>query len=144
MPRSGRAGHWEDLSHDYGDFEFTYRIRQAGYRILIHRSSIVDQSVGDAKYFEILGWHVVSTNHPAARRYLYFRNLFYFWLYLYPKRQPLGFSIWILYRISITLLKILLLENNQGSKIAACFRGALDGARKRVNRAYAQPSAEPH
>ena len=137
MPRCAGSHYWSDFNLDYGDFEFTYRIRRAGYKSIVHLSSIVEQAVGNAKPIEIFGRPIVSTNHPAGRRYLMFRNLLYFWLYLYPKPQPLGFGLWFSYRFGITILKILLMEDNRARKMAACFQGALDGLRKRLDHAHA-------
>ena len=136
MPRHGRNGYWEDLGHDYGDVEFSHRIRRAGYRVLIHRESLVDQLVGESKEMEILGLKLLSTNHPPGRRYLYFRNLLYFWLYLYPRRRPIRFTLWFSYRFSVTLLKILIMEDDQTSKMAASFRGVWHGIRKKMDQVY--------
>ncbi len=40
LPRAGKTGCWEDLSLDYGDIEYAYRISRAGYRIIVHCDSI--------------------------------------------------------------------------------------------------------
>ena len=136
MPRHGQNGYWEDLGHDYGDIEFSHRIRRAGYRVLIHRESFVDQLVGESKEMEIFGLKLLSTNHPPGRRYLFFRNLLYFWLYLYPRRHAIPFAVWFSYRFTVTLLKILIMEDNQTSKLAASFRGAWHGIRKKMDQVY--------
>jgi rhamnosyltransferase len=136
MPRCGVAGFWEDLGHDYGDMEFSNRIRRAGYRILVHRTSLVDQTVGRSKATSLFGVSILSTNHPPFRRFLYFRNMVFFWLQLYPRRNWVMLSLWFGYRFSTTLLKIMVMEEDRVAKMAACFRGARDGLLKRMTGRY--------
>ncbi len=87
LPRAGTHGCWEDLSLDYGDTEYTYRIHRAGYKILVHRDSVIDHPLGRGLHRRILGCDFYSSDHPAFRRYLHFRNLVFFWLRLYHKRN---------------------------------------------------------
>ena len=136
MPRCGKSGYWEDLGHDYGDMEFSYRIKKAGFRILVHRFSFLDHPVGQSKGIRFFGKQFLSTNHPPSRRYLFFRNLVFFWLYLFPNKNWIGLSIWFVYRLSATIFKILLVEDEVAPKISACFRGSWDGLRKNLNHLY--------
>lgn len=133
MPRHGRVGFWEDLGHDYGDFEFSHRLRRAGWRILVHRGAIIDQQVGESREIRVLGQPVFTTNHPAGRRYLYFRNLVYYWSYLHPTRSWLGLGVWFSYRLGVTIVKIAIAESDRRMKIAACLRGSWDGLRRRMS-----------
>src|SRR6266850_293320 len=123
LPRAGTHGCWEDLSLDYGDTEYTYRIHHAGYRILVHRDSIIDHPVGRGLQRRILGWTLYSTNHPAFRRYLYFRNLVFFWLRIYHRRSWPMLLFWFSCRLSMILAGIILLERDRRRKIKACFLG---------------------
>src|ERR1700726_3558761 len=41
LPGAGTLGCWEDLSLDYGDTEYTYRIHRAGDKILVHCDGII-------------------------------------------------------------------------------------------------------
>jgi GT2 family glycosyltransferase len=137
LPRYGTAGYWEDLGFDYGDIEFFYRVRKAGFRVLFERSSVLDHHLGHSKQLRILGRPVLTTtNHSPERRYLYFRNLVYFWLYVYPRRNWLVLPIWFGYRLSAAVLRILLLEDRSGHKVWACLRGVWDGVRQRLNARY--------
>jgi GT2 family glycosyltransferase len=136
LPRAGTRGCWEDLSLDYGDTEYTYRIRRAGYKILVHCDSIIDHPVGGGLHGRVLGCNLYSTNHSAFRRYLYFRNLVFFWRRLYHRRNwPLLF-VWFGYRLSMILAGIVFLERDRGQKIKACFRGICDGLRGRLNSSF--------
>jgi hypothetical protein len=78
----------------------------------------------------------LTTNHQPDRRYLYFRNLAYFWFHLYPKKNLVGLSTWFVYRLAATVSSIFLFEDNSVAKIRACFRGSWDGLRKNIDRNY--------
>jgi GT2 family glycosyltransferase len=132
FPRCGSAGVWEDLSHDYGDMEFSNRIRSAGYRILVHTRSLVEQPIGHAKVLSIFGYSILSTNHAAWRRYLYFRNMVFFWIHLYPRKNWVTLSLWMAFRLSANTSKILIMEQDRPRKIRACFQGFGDGLMKRM------------
>ncbi|WP_447980624.1 glycosyltransferase [Candidatus Nitrospira bockiana] len=133
LPRSGQNHPWQDLSYDYGDTEYTYRIRAAGYRLLTHRFSFVDQRVGRSKQIRVLGRPLVTTNHPPRRRYLFFRNLVFFWLHIYPHRHWPTFGAWFLYRLGVTIAGIVVFEDHRLPKIAACFKGIWHGIRKNIH-----------
>ena len=95
LPRAGTLGCWEDLSLDYGDTEYTYRIHRAG----IQNSSCTATASSIIRSAEVCivafsGWDLYSTNHPAFRRYLYFRNLVFFWLRIYHRRNWPMLLVW--------------------------------------------------
>jgi rhamnosyltransferase len=137
LPRCGTKGYWEDFGFDYGDIEFFYRVRKAGFRILFDRSSILDHQLGETKQIRIFGHALLSTtNHSPERRYLYFRNLVYFWLYLYPQRNWFTLALWFGHRLTATMLRILLIEENSGHKLWACLRGVWDGSRRKLRTRY--------
>lgn len=133
LPRAGTLGCWEDLSLDYGDTEYTYRIHRAGFKILVHCDSIVDHPVGRGLHGRLMGWNLYSTNHPAFRRYLYFRNLVFFWLRLYHRRNWPMLAMWFGYRLTMILAGIVLLERDRGQKIKACLVGIYHGLRGRLD-----------
>jgi GT2 family glycosyltransferase len=139
LPRAGSQGCWEDLSLDYGDTEYTYRIHRAGYKILVHCNSIIDHPVGGGLHRCILGWDLYSTNHPAFRRYLYFRNLVFFWLRIYHRRNWPMLLVWFGYRLTMILAGIVLLERERSRKLKACFRGIGDGLCSRLHRNFDAP-----
>jgi len=136
LPRVGANGCWEDLSLDYGDIEYTYRIHRAGYKVFVHRHSLIDHPIGKGRCRRVLGRDVYSSNHPPFRRYLYFRNLVFFWLEIYHRRNWPMLLVWFGYRLSVTLIGIAVVENHRGPKLAACFAGILDGLRGRLDRRF--------
>jgi GT2 family glycosyltransferase len=139
LPRAGTVGCWQDLSLDYGDTEYTYRIHRAGYRILVHCDSIIDHPVGRGLHGRILGCNLYSTNHSAFRRYLYFRNLIFFWLRIYHRRNWPMLLVWFGYRLGVILAGIILLESERGAKLKACLLGIRDGLRGRLDGSFETP-----
>jgi GT2 family glycosyltransferase len=136
LPRAGALGCWEDLSLDYGDTEYTYRIHRAGYKILVHLDSIIDHPLGRGLHRRILGRKFYTSNHPAFRRYLHFRNLVFFWLRIYHRRNWPMLLVWFLHRLSVMLVTIIFLERERGLKIKACLFGVRDGLRGCMNRSF--------
>jgi rhamnopyranosyl-N-acetylglucosaminyl-diphospho-decaprenol beta-1,3/1,4-galactofuranosyltransferase len=133
LPRVGKHGCWEDLSLDYGDTEYTYRIRRAGYKILVHRDSLIDHPLGRGLHRRILGYEFYTSNHSAFRRYLHFRNLVFFWLRIYHRRNWPVLLIWFGHRMSVMLARIIFLERERGRKVKACLAGVRDGFRGRLD-----------
>jgi rhamnopyranosyl-N-acetylglucosaminyl-diphospho-decaprenol beta-1,3/1,4-galactofuranosyltransferase len=132
-PRVGVNGCWEDLSLDYGDIEYSYRIHRAGFAVFVHRHSLIDHPIGKGLNRRVAGREIYSSNHPPFRRYLYFRNLVFFWLSIYHRRNWPMLLVWFGYRLCAILIGIVLVENHRGPKLAACFAGILDGIRGRLN-----------
>jgi GT2 family glycosyltransferase len=138
-PRAGTMGCWEDLSLDYGDTEYTYRIHRAGYKILVHCDSIIDHPVGRGLHGRILGLDLYSSNHSPFRRYLYFRNLVFFWLRIYHRKNWPMLLVWFFYRLGMILAGILFLERDRAAKLWACLRGIRDGLRGRMGEGFGAP-----
>lgn len=136
FPRSGTNGAWEDLSYDFGDTEYTYRIKAAGYKLLVHTNSFVLHRTGNPKSIRLLGKGFYSTNHSPARRYLFFRNLVYFWLHIYPAKNWPLFLLWFCYRFSVITLGIVLIEENAFRKLQASLRGIRDGMKGDLQQEY--------
>jgi GT2 family glycosyltransferase len=133
LPRIGVHGVWEDFSFDYGDIEYAFRIRSAGYQIAVRTDSIIEHRLGNGIRRELFGVNFYSTNHSANRRYLYFRNLIFFWLRLYPRHNWPMLMIWFSYRTSMIVSGILFFERERGRKLKACLCGIRDGLRGRLD-----------
>jgi rhamnosyltransferase len=136
LPRCGKMEYWEDLSSDYGDIEYSYRLKQAGYKVLVHPSSIIQHSVGNTVYLRVLGSTILSTNHPPCRRYLIVRNMVYFWLNLNPKKRVIPTYSYLGTHLLITILKIVVMEKERLPKIRACLHGFWDGVFMKMDRQY--------
>jgi GT2 family glycosyltransferase len=133
LPRAGTHGCWEDLSLDYGDTEYTYRVHRAGYKILVHRFSIIDHPLGRGLHKRILGHDFYTSNHEPFRRYLHFRNLVFFWLRLYHRRNWPLLMTWFSYRLISSVAAIGLMERDRGAKLRACWWGIRDGLLGRLD-----------
>ena len=135
LPRYG-VDYWEDLSLDYGDVEYIYRIKRAGYYVFVHLWSIIDHPVGTAVQASLCGLQCVSTNHSPGRRYLFCRNMVYFWLYIHSDRQLVSVCLYMAARLLINMLKISIMEDTPLKKIEACLCGVWDGLRKRIHQRF--------
>lgn len=89
LPRYGVGGYWDDFCLDWGDLEFGYRIKRAGYKVIVNPKSIVYHNIGKVTHVTLLGRKLFTSNHLPFRRYLSFRNMVYFWIYLHPDRHLL-------------------------------------------------------
>jgi hypothetical protein len=132
---------------DWGEYEYGYLGKQAGYRAFVHQGSIVDHSVGDeeppARKIRLgpFSLELRRRSLPPFRTYYIFRNCLYFWLHVFHEgslvrylRQPSG-SPNLGYLIKY-LLKTVVLSTNRKADLAACLRGARDGLFKRLDRRY--------
>lgn len=136
LPRFGTAGVWDDFNMDTGDLEFGWRIKRAGYRVLVCPASIVVHQIGNLSTTVLWGRAFVTSHHSALRRYLGTRNQVYFWLYLNPDRKLLPALLFLTFRISNEILHICLLERNRWRKVQACVVGVWDGVWRRIARNY--------
>jgi GT2 family glycosyltransferase len=133
FPRVGLRGFWDDLSIDYGDIEYAFRMRSAGFQIVVRTDSVIDHRLGNGMCCRVFGVNFYSTNHSALRRYLYFRNLVFFWLRIYPRHNWPMLLIWFAYRTIMIVTGILFLEHERGLKLKACLCGIRDGLRGRLD-----------
>ena len=127
LPRVGLTSPYHDFSFDCGDTEFFFRIKQSGFRIIVHKLSMIEHPIGNGIITRVFGRLFMSTNHPPWRRYTFFRNLVYFWIYVYPKKNWLALSLWFFYRLASYCIGILLLETNRKAKLLACLIGTWEG-----------------
>jgi rhamnosyltransferase len=133
FPRFGTKGYWEDFCLDWGDLEFGYRIKRAGYRVIVEPKSVIGHRIGKVTQATVLGRKVFTSNHPPFRRYLSLRNMVYFWLYIHPERGVLTVIGSLLSTLGKTVATILLAEGDRRTKVWACLRGAWDGVFKRLH-----------
>ena len=137
FPRYGVEGYWQEFGFDWGDIEFCYRLRQAGYKVIVDRSSLIEHSVGSPIEGRLFGKMTSTSNHAAFRRYLHFRNMVYFWCYIYSDKNLFAVLLYICSRSIKDIVKIIMMENGRIPKIRAILRGIWDGAvRRNLGDAY--------
>ena len=109
---------------DLVDTEFSYRLRQKGYKILINREAILNHSLGDSEYIKLFKWKIYYTNHVTIRRYYITRNRN---LFINQFKDFDQVYCEELKRKNIKeALKILLFENHKVAKLKAIYYGYKD------------------
>ncbi len=71
-------GYDSSMFIDFVDFDFCYRIRKAGYKILQIPSVILNHTIGETEEKNIFGKRIVLTNHSNMRKYFIIRNFIYY------------------------------------------------------------------
>lgn len=114
----------ESLFIDSVDFEFSYRLREAGYSIIRINKVLISHELGDSKKHGFLGMKPVSYNHSPFRKYYIFRNQVYEIRFVnLSKERHLRRTI------MKNLIKILLYEDQKLMKLKAGIKGIFDGMR---------------
>ena len=108
---------------DSVDFEFCYRIRKAGYKVIQTSNVELEHSLGEGKIVSFLGLKFRNNEHSAFRCYYIAQNNIYY---------PLKHHLWLhLIRGNLRNLKhiiiVLLYEKNKEKKIISILRGWLKG-----------------
>lgn len=118
-------GYDESMFIDSVDFEYCYRIRKAGFKILLAKEPRLLQEVGHSEYRRFLFFKVLVNNHSAFRKFYIARNNVYF-----PLKHHLSlFFIRGVLRNILLLLKITLYETDKKKKIKSSISGWREGMR---------------
>ena len=133
-PRFGRQGIWVDFSMDYSDMDYIFRIKQASFQVLVNPRSQINHPVGELRSNRFASIEMYSTNHRPFRRYLYSRNMTYFWLHIYPTRLRPAVWFYVLARNLANSCKLLLLEQDVWRKLLAIWIGCWHGITRQLTR----------
>lgn len=117
--------HDEPLFIDYVDHDICLRARRYGFRNQKVFDAVLDHRFGDSVSATLLGRRVYLSNYSPLRQYYMARNRM-----ILIKR--FGFGRWFWEDLAFTSkawAKVLLRENDRRVKVAAFFRGWLDGVR---------------
>lgn len=114
----------EKLFIDMVDYEFCFRIRSKGYKLVQLEDTILYHNLGNTKIKKIAGKDVYCTHHNPIRRYYITRNRFYTW----NKYKECNFSELKKDKKAFLkeALKILVLEENKIEKVKMIFKGFKD------------------
>lgn len=109
----------EKMFIDSVDFEYCYRVRKAGYKVIQTDRVQLSHSIGNATMCRFLFWKFKNTEHSAFRDYYIAQNNVY-----YPRKH----HSWIRFiRGNIRNLKsifvVLLYEDDKAEKVRAIFKG---------------------
>ena len=115
----------EDFWIDYIDYEFSFRVRKQGYKILGVGGARLNHRLGITQQFKVLGKTFSYQVHPAFRRYSIYRNrvkVIKEYSMLFPE-----FLIFEILSIAKDLLKLVLLEDQKFTKLRSIIVGIVDG-----------------
>lgn len=119
----------ESMFIDSVDFEFCYRVRKNGYKVIQIRDAQLLHEIGQSEHRKFLFWKVTVSGHSAFRKYYIARNNVY-----YPLKHRLFIHFirgnW---RNLYLLLIITLYENDKQQKIVSVLKGWWN-AYKEINR----------
>lgn len=114
------GGFLDELFIDYVDYEFCFRLKKNGYRILVDSSIILFHNLGNVKKKKFLFWDFYPTFHSATRMYYRTRNRFYVRKVFKKDFRKDLISFWK------ENIKIILFEDDKLEKITMIIRGYLD------------------
>lgn len=121
----------EDLFIDYIDYDFSFRMRRAGYRIIVVGAARLSHNLGEARVGRFLGLERSYHKHVPDRRYTIYRNRVRVLLsggWRFPE-----FVQFEILSICKDLMQLLLFEERAGkwASFRAILGGFLDGIRRR-------------
>ncbi len=116
-------GYDEKMFIDSVDFEFCYRVRKAGYKVVQIRDVTLLHELGNSHKEHFLFWRVTVKGHSAFRKYYIARNNIY-----YPLKHRLWLNIVKGNIRNICLLVLVILyESEKKEKCKSILRGWKDG-----------------
>ena len=113
----------ESMFIDSVDFEFCYRVRKAGFKVIQVRDVQLLHELGESKKRRFLFWKITDTGHSAFRKYYIARNNIYY---------PLKHRLWLHFirgnfrNIRLVFI-VLLYENDKKNKIGSIIKGWKNG-----------------
>ena len=122
----------EEFWIDYIDYEFSFRVRERGYRIIGVGGARLNHRLGVKNQLKILGKVFSFQVHPAFRRYTIYRNriaVIKEYSTLFPE-----FVLFEVLSIAKDLFKLCLLEDQKFNKLRAIFIGIIHGMMGSFNR----------
>ncbi len=133
-----------DYVLDWGEFEFGYRVQNAGYYGFVHTESVVDHDIGGTPSSALtrrrLGPLTVTVLEvPPIRAYYYIRNNLYFWLHEYRGPNRFAAVLLRLYKCSKLIVNALFVQQNRCKMLDACGRAYWDGIFGNIRNRYRSP-----
>ncbi len=115
-----RVGKYDEVMFiDSVDFEFCYRLRKNGFRVIQTPNVTLSHTVGEAKKCRFLFWKFNNLIHSPFRHYYMAQNRVYF-----PKKHKLwGRFIRGNYRNLKSIFIVLIYEDQKRKKVASILKG---------------------
>ena len=115
----------DDFWIDYIDYDFSFRLRKLGYKIIGVGAASLKHRLGESFKKHIGNFSFTYHVHPALRRYTIYRNRIRV-IREYGLKFP-NFLIFEALSISKDILKLALIENDKKKKFNAIIVGIIDG-----------------
>ncbi|HET7725656.1 MAG TPA: glycosyltransferase, partial [Propionibacteriaceae bacterium] len=125
---------------DFVDWDLCLRLREAGWKIAVEPSAVLQHSIGRASTHRVPFVHEVTTsNHPADRQYYKYRNF----LLLGRSGELLHAPAWTLRTalgLALGVGKVIAFEEDRTAKLSAIGSGLRDGL---LGRSGTRPKPRP-
>ncbi len=119
------GGFREDFFIDNVDLEYSLRLRLYGKKSLVTSKIGMKHKAGNPKKRKIFGLTLISSNHSSNRRYYMARNHLIL-TRIYFLKFPFFITKMNLFFI-LSLIKMLLIDDDKNAKVKATFKGLADG-----------------
>ena len=119
----------DDFWIDYIDYDFSFRLRKLGYKIIGVGAASLKHRLGESFKKHIGNFSFTYHVHPAFRRYTIYRNRIRV-IREYGLKFP-NFLIFEVLSIGKDILKLIFIEDDKKKKIKAIIIGITDGLRGR-------------
>lgn len=119
------GGFDEQMFIDRVDFEYCYRVRKAGYKMLRLNTVVLNHKLGELQ-LKRAGKKILHVGgHGAFRKFYIAQNM----VYCTKKHPDICSKGYCLSKLSSLLIKTLIYENDKFSKVKNIFRGIKSGTR---------------
>ncbi len=125
------GGFRPELFIDFVDYDVCLRLRRAGWRLRVEPAATLQHSVGRLQEHRVAGVPVRSTHHSADRHYYRYRN-FVLLARDGTLRSDPRWSARVALALGWAPLKVLTVQQQRASTLAAIGAGVRDGVRGRV------------
>lgn len=115
------GGFLEKYFIDCVDHEYCLRLKANGFKVVLHKKSVLEHNLGDIKCISLFSKKIYYTNHSATRRYYITRNRLDL-IATYGKESP-SFCFKEFLKLLNEIAKIILFEGNKIKKILFSLKG---------------------
>lgn len=119
----------ENMFIDNVDYEYSYRIRNNGYKIIMVGTILLDHQLGELNSRRFLYKKINVENHSETRVFYIVRN----YIYCTKKHSHYCSKKDCIRNIIVLTLKVILYENNKLKKLRSIFKGIKDGLSMKVD-----------
>lgn len=122
------GGYDEKMFIDSVDFEFCFRVRKVGYKIIRINTLILNHKIGNGVVRRLGPFKVWVKSHSASRKYYIARNM----IYLARKHHLYKRLLRSFFRILWLIVLTVLFEDDKNKKVSALWHGMVDGLFMRI------------